>query len=130
MLGHTYRYQVYNSSAVTIAVTLKSRPFKFASDGSRTDAAEATHFTAQNVAAGAYGTMAAPVDNASVKNLFDRLVLTGAPTAPANGVLQLFLQHSTDGGTTWPSDGRGILVGSIGYIGSSTSVSKNVNVGG
>lgn len=124
MLGPTYRYQAFNGTGVSVTVTVKDRAWKFASDGSRTDASEATHINAVSVGAGAYSNSSA-VDNSSVKNLGANLLCTLAPSASATGPVLVLLQQSTDGGTTWPSDGEGVPVASNYFNASSTSITTN-----
>lgn len=124
MLGVTYRYQAYNGTASTVTVTVKDRPWKFASDGSRTDASEATQINAASVSAGTYST-GSSVDNSSVKNLGSVLTVTFAPGSSATGAVAVLLQQSTDGGTTWPSDGEGVPVVSFYFAASSATVIVN-----
>jgi len=126
MLGHTYRYQAYNGTGVSVTVTVKDRPWKFASDGSRTDASEAAQLSAVSVSAGAYSN-SSTVDNSSVKNLGAHVTATFAPSASATGTCALYLQHSTDGGTTWPANGQGIFLGGVTCSASSTSVAINAS---
>lgn len=127
MLGRNYRYQVLNGTGVSVTVTVTERAWKFASDGSRTDAAESTRLNAVSVGAGAYSN-SSPVDNSTDKNLGADLLLIMAPGASATGTVALYLQKSTDGGTTWPSDGGGDLLASHTFNASSSSVSKNASV--
>jgi hypothetical protein len=47
----------------------------------------------------------------------------------ATGTVTVFLQRSTDSGTTWPSNGQGEVVGSYYFSASSTDVTKNFSVG-
>lgn len=126
MLGHTYRYQVYNGTGVSVTVTVKDRPFKFAS-GVYTPAAEATHVSAVSVATVAYET-ASTVDNSSVVNIGSDITAVFAPASSATGTVSLFLQRSTDGGTTWPDTGLGQLLGSHTFSASATSRTKNFTV--
>lgn len=124
MLGHTYRYHVYNGTGVSVTCTVKARAMKFASDGSRTDDSEATHINAASVSTAGYSNSSA-VDNSSAKQLAADVLFTAAPGSSATGTVSLYLQRSTDGGTTWPADGRGQLVASIGFAASATSVTTN-----
>lgn len=124
MLGIAYRYQAYNGTGVSVTVTVKDRPWKFASDGSITNAAEATQLAAVAVTTLAYSN-GATVDNSTVKNIGSDITWTALPGASATGTVALYLQRSTDGGTTWPSDGQGVFVSGISFSASATSVSKN-----
>lgn len=127
MLGHWYRYQVYNGTGVSVTATVKDRRWKWASDGARTDAAESTPINAASVGAGAYG-VSSNVDNSADKYLGAHLTVTFAPASSATGTVALYLQRSTDGGATWPADGQGVLIGSITFAASSTSVAKNMAI--
>lgn len=124
MLGHYYRYHAYNGTGVSVTVTVKTRAWKFASDGSRTDASEATRISGVSVGAGTYSNSSG-IDNSSDKNLGAHITATFAPGSAATGPVALYLQHSTDGGTTWPSDGQGELLGSVMFAASSTAVAIN-----
>lgn len=121
MLGHTYRYHAYNGTGVSVTVTVKARAMKFASDGSRTDDAEVAHINAVSVGAGAYSS-GAGVDNSAVKQLGADVQFVAAPGASATGTVTVYLQRSTDGGTTWPSNGYGQQVAAISFAASSASV--------
>lgn len=125
MLGHTYRYQVYNGTGVSVTVTVKDRKWKFGTDGSLTDATEATQFSSVSVSTVSYSN-GSTVDNSSDKYLGASLVATFAPGASATGSVTLYLQRSTDGGTTWPSDGLGEFIGAHYFAASATSITKNL----
>lgn len=127
MFGHTYRYQVYNGTGVSVTVTVKDRKWKFASDGSITNAAEATQFSSVSVSTVSYSN-GSTVDNSADKNIGADLLATFAPGASATGTVALFIQRSTDGGTTWPSDGLGEFVGAHTFAASATSITKNLSV--
>lgn len=127
MLGHTYRYQVYNGTGVSVTVTVKDRAWKFGTDGSITNASEATQFSAVSVSTVSYSN-ASTVGNSSDKYIGADLLATFAPSASATGTVSLFIQRSTDGGTTWPSDGRGELVGVHYFSASAASVTNNMTV--
>ena len=121
MLGHTYRYHVYNGTGASVTCTVKARAMKFASDGSRTDDTEATHISAVSVGAGAYSN-SSTVDNSTAKQLGADVQFVAAPGASATGTVALYLQRSTDGGTTWPANGQGEPVAAVGFSSSSASV--------
>lgn len=127
MLGHTYRYQVYNGTGVSVTVTIKHRQWKFGTDGSLTDSAEATAISAVSVGTLAYSNSAS-VDNSANKYLGASILATFAPGASATGTVTLYVQRSTDGGTTWPSDGLGEFVGAHTFAASASSITKNMSV--
>lgn len=124
MLGTAYRYQVYNGTGVSVTITVKHKVFKFDTDGSLLTSTEATPISAVSVSTLAYGN-SSTVDNSSLKYLGANITWTAAPGSSATGTVSLFLQRSSDGGTTWPSDGQGQFISGIGFVASSTSVSKN-----
>lgn len=127
MLGHTYRYQVYNGTGVSVTVTIKHRQWKFASDGSITDAAEATAINAVSVGTLAYSN-SSTIDNSTNKYLGASILATFAPSASATGNVVLYIQRSTDGGTTWPVDSLGEFVGAHAFSASATSITKGMTV--
>lgn len=127
MLGHQYRYIAFNNTGVSVNVTVKERPWKFASDGTRDDGAEVAHLTASAVAAAAYGPGSA-VNNSTTKYLGAHLLFTAAPGASATGSVALFVQHSTDGGTTWPSNGQGRLISQVSFAASAAALTADALV--
>ena len=119
-LGEHYRWQVYNGTGVSVTCTVKDEPFKYASDGALSFTAEATQINAVSVGTLAYS-HSATINNGTAKNLGAHVTFTAAPGASATGTVSLFLQRSTDGGTTWPSNGLGTQVAGITFSASSTS---------
>ena len=119
-LGEHYRWQVYNGTGVSVTCTVKDEPFKYASDGALTFTAEATQINAVSVGTLAYSN-SSTINNGTAKNLGAFVTFTAAPGASATGTVALFLQRSTDGGTTWPSNGLGQFVAGITFAASSTS---------
>lgn len=127
-LGHTFRYQVYNGTGGSVTVTLKDRRWKFASDGSLSWSAEATPINAVAVSTASYSNSSS-IDNATTdKYLGAELSVLMDVSASVTGAVTVFLQHSTDGGTTWPSDGQGIVVGSYYFNASAVDVTRNYRV--
>lgn len=127
MLGVTYRYQVYNGTNVSVTVTVKHIQFKFASDGSITSSSESTPISATSATTGTY-VVSSDVDNSSDKYIGSDITVTFAPGSSATGTVALYLQRSTDGGITYPSDGQGVFLGAVGFAASSASVKKNMIV--
>jgi hypothetical protein len=119
-LGEHYRWQVYNGTGVSVTCTVKDEPFKYASDGALSFTAEATQINAVSVGTLAYSN-SSTINNGTAKNLGAHVTFTAAPGASATGTVALFLQRSTDGGTTWPSNGLGTQVAGITFSASSTS---------
>ena len=121
ILGANYRWQVYNGTGVSVTCTVKEKPYKYASDGSLSLGSESTQISAVSVSTLAYSNSSGIDNSTTAKNLGSYLTFTAAPGASATGTVTLFLQRSTDGGTTWPDNGLGQWVGSISFSASSTS---------
>lgn len=119
-LGEHYRWQVYNGTGVSVTCTVKEEAFKYGTDGALNFTAEATQINGVSVATVSYSN-SITINNSTAKNLGAFVTFTAAPGASATGTVALFLQRSTDGGTTWPSDGLGVQVAGINFSASSTS---------
>ena len=124
MLGSNYRLQAFNNTGAAVTITIKSKSVKFAGDGSLTFSTETTDLSATSVSSAAYQNGGA-VDNSANKYLALQMSWTAAPGASVTGTVSLFIQRSTDGGTTWPTNGAGRLLSAINFVGSSTSVTKD-----
>lgn len=128
MLGTYFRYQVYNGTGVTVTVTIDEIRWKFASDGSLTFSAEQTPLSASAISTVSYGNSSG-INNGTDKYIGAHLTVLFDVSSSATGLVSVFLQRSTDGGTTWPSDGQGELIGAYYFSASSTDVTKNFSVG-
>ena len=113
MLGHTWRLRASNTQNQAITVTVKARYFKFATDGSLTFSAEQTLINAASVSATTGTTASSSVDNSTDKYLGMEITasFTAASATNGTGSVALTLERSTDSGTTWPTQDRGIFVG-------------------
>ena len=113
MLGHTWRLRASNTQNQNITVTATARYFKFASDGSLSWSAEQTLISAVSVSATTGTTASSTVDNSTDKYLGAEVLLsvTAASATDGTGTLALTLERSTDGGTTWATQGLGQFVG-------------------
>jgi len=122
MLGHTYRYQAQNETGGSVTVTVKDRRRKFAG-GARVDAAESTPMNGVAVGASGYGN-GSTVDNSGTSDLWlgADLQIIFAPGASVTGAVTLRRQVSSDGGATWPSDGKGEFITAHRFSASSTAV--------
>lgn len=126
-LGHTFRYQVYNGTGGTVTLTLKDRRWKFDSSGALSWSSEQTPINASAISTASYGN-SSTIDNSSDKYLGSELTVLHDVSSSLTGAVTVFLQHSTDGGTTWPSDGQGIVVGSYYYNASSADITRNYKI--
>lgn len=124
-LGRNYRWQVYNGTGVSVTCTVKTRDWKFDSSGALAPrSTEVTHINAVSVGAGAYSNPN-NVDNSTDLMIGADVTFTFAPSASATGIVALFLQKSTDGGTTWPDNGKGFQVAAEQFSASSSTAVRN-----
>ncbi len=127
MLGNHYRWQVYNGTGVTVTVTLDVMLWKFDSTGALSFSSESTPISASAVSTLSYAASSG-VNNATDKYIGAQITALFDVSASATGSVVVYLQQSTDGGTTWPSDGQGLVVGSYYFNASSTDATKNFEV--
>lgn len=113
MLGHTWRLRASNTQNQNITVTAKARYFKFDSSGAISWSAEQTLISAASVTNTTGTTASSNIDNSSDKYVGMELTVsfTAASATNGTGAMTLTLERSTDGGTTWPTQDRGHLVG-------------------
>ena len=108
MLPRNYRLTAYNDSGAAVDVTVTARRWKFDSNGAVVfEGAEATLLSATGVADGTLATPGAGEDNST-----DAYIGMDGVMSLANGtgtdIVTLFLEPSTDDGTSWPSVQNGI----------------------
>lgn len=85
-----------------LTVTLK--PWKLASDGSITYGTEITRVLAADVAQGGASVIGAAIDNSTDKNMgFHGTATVTSDDTTHDGVIELYMEWSTDGGTDYPS---------------------------
>ena len=118
MLGRNYRFSVNNTCVVNVTVTIQARRWKWASDGSITFDSEAEVFNESAIASSSTAwTEDTAVDNSTDKWIGASLEVIVTPassvTNTASTNVNVQIQRSTDGGTTWPDDGRGEFVASF-----------------
>ena len=128
-LGHTYRIRASNTQNQAVTVVVKARNWKFGTDGSITFDAESTPFASASVAATTGSSTGSTVDNSTAKNLGMNLTasFTAAVTTNGTGTVALYLERSTDGGTTWPTQDQGIFIGAYTVTAADTTVAKLKN---
>ena len=127
MLGKYYRWQVYNGTGVTVTTTLDVMLWKFDSSGALSFSSESTPISASAITTLTYGNSSG-VNNASDKYLGAQITALFDVGSAATGSVIVYLQQSTDDGTTWPSDGQGLVVGSYYFNASSVDVTRNFEV--
>lgn len=128
-LGHTYRYRISNTQNQAITVSLKARAWKYDATGVLVFAAETTPIAATSVAATTGTLNSSTIDNSTDTNHGVDLTLscTAAVTTNGTGVVAVYREHSTDGGTTWPTAGFGVYIGAYNVTAADTTVAKLSN---
>ncbi len=121
-INKTWRVLVYNRAGVAIPankITVTLTPFTISATGVQTFGANVAAVAASDgsgasggIASGAYGA-GVTVDNSSNGYLGGSLLIkidlsTVVPSV--DGWLVVYLQNSTDGGTTWPPNGQGQII--------------------
>jgi len=111
MLQVTYRFAVKNATGSAFgagdSLTITAKRWKFNSSGAFIpEAFEATVFNV-SVASLANNTWVngATIDNSTDGYLGGEFVIT--PSITPAGNVEIWMQYSTDGGTTWNTDGKG-----------------------
>jgi hypothetical protein len=126
MLGNTWRLRASNTQNQAITVTVKARYFKFDTDGSIIWSAEQTLISAVSVSATTGTTASSTVDNSTDKYLGMVLTVsfTAASATNGTGTVALSVERSTDAGTTWPSQDRGIWCGGETLVAADSTTAK------
>lgn len=131
ILGRNYRFSVNNQAGATLtSVVINARRFKFDSSGARDDeSAEATVYNQSTITVSttAWRT-GATQDNSATKWLGGDFEITVTPSGSATGSVVVQIEHSTDGGTDWPSGGGGARVVAFAFNASSAAQTKTVRI--
>jgi hypothetical protein len=117
-LGRNYRIRAHNTQNQAVTVAVLGRRWKFGTDGSIDNDTESTLLTSVSVAATTGVQVGSDIDNSTGNWIGANLTVafTAAVTTNATGTVSLWLEQSTDGGTTWPAVGGtqppgGIFIG-------------------
>lgn len=125
-LAHAYRFTVFNGTGQTIAanaVRVKSRRWKFSSTGSLVyEGSEVELLNNGSMISNSNYSSSSTIDNSS--DLYIGGDFSFHVTAPssANGDVLLYYDRSTDGGSTWNSNGLGTLVCVLNFTTSGTKI--------
>lgn len=129
-LPNYYRFQLKNTTAGTssaTASTVKMRRVKPATDGSADyEGSEQSALSGGSIASGGYANGSGYDNDVSAGYLGADLFITVVNGTSA-GYYELRMQASTDGGTTWPDNGKGEAVW-VGYVGASATLKDSVRV--
>ena len=129
MLGRNYRFAVNNSTAVNVGVTIQARRFKFDSSGVISWDAETEVYNEATITPGATSwTADTAIDNSTDKWVGADLEIIVTPASSTTGPVSVQIEHSTDGGTTWPTGGQGAQIGGVYFAASSSAVTKSVRI--
>lgn len=135
MLGRNYRFSVNSQAGVNVTVTIKARRWKYASDGSISfESSEVTVFNQSGIASSATAwTNDSPIDNTATglyvgADLLITVTPASSVTNSASTNVFVQVQRSTDGGTTWPDNGRGTPVAQVNLPTGSTATVFNARI--
>lgn len=129
MLGRNFRFSVNNQCGVNVDVTIQARQWKFDSSGALVYAAEVEVFNETAIASSTTNWVEdTAVDNSTNLYIGADLEIVITPASSATGAVSVQIQRSTDGGTTWPSDGLGEPVAANYFNASATAVTLNGTV--
>jgi hypothetical protein len=128
-LGHAYRWRISNTQNQAITVVLTARLWKYDTTGALVYASETTPITSVSVAATTGTTTSSTIDNSIVLQQGVDLTLscTAAVTTNGTGVVAVYLERSTDGGTTWPTATFGQFVGAYNVTAADTTSARLSN---
>ena len=116
MLPEDFKFHIYNDTGVTIefstdgpnnTFTIKSRGWKYGTDGAVTyDTSENTWFAdpTADLATATGLEAASAVDNGTDLWVGAHCIASLVTDAATDGNLEIYMEASTDGGTTYPSD--------------------------
>ena len=128
MLGRNYRFTLLNSCGQTLAqnsVTVQARRWKWGPAGARLDETDEAQAYIMDAAAGLatanYDSDSA-IDNSTTKWVGGDFELTVTAPASASGDVILYYEQSTDGGTTFATNGLGREVCRINFAAAGTKV--------
>ena len=120
MLGRNWRIHCFNGTGVNVDFDVQARQWKFDSSGALTFSAE-SEVANLTIAASGYDE-GSGVDNSTNLYIGADFEVVITPSASATGSVAVYIQRSTDGGTTWPSDGVGDPIAGNYFSASSTAV--------
>jgi hypothetical protein len=129
MLGRNCRFSVNNQTGGNVNVVIQARFWKFDSSGALVYSSETEVFNETAIASSASAwTEDGAFDNSTDLYIGADLEVYVEPAGSATGIVQVQIQRSTDGGTTWPSDGLGTPVASHYFNASSAAVTLSVEL--
>lgn len=127
MLSSHYRIQIANNTGVTATVSITAKRFKYASDALVYESSASTLAASMSVTTAGYNATAT-VDNTTNLYLGGDFAVEVTVSGSPSGTVQMRLQRSVDGGTTWPENGAGELISSL-YITAAGTYRRTASVG-
>lgn len=126
MLAQSYRFTALNACGQTVAiggVVVKGRRWKFDSTGALVyEATEAALLSNSGTIANAAYASSAAIDNSTAIYIGGDFEVTFTAPASAAGDLTIYYEVSTDGGTTFPTNGLGVVACTFSVTASGTYV--------
>ena len=129
MLGRNWRLRASNTQNQAITVTVKARYFKFDSSGALVWSNEVTLIDAVSVASSTGSTASSNIDNSTDKYIGMEMLVTfqAASTTSGTGAVTLSVEQSSDGGTSWPTQDRGLFAGAETLVAADGTSSRSRN---
>lgn len=130
-LGNTWRFHVKNATggvSSATASTIKGKRWKPGSAGEADyEASEQTLFSNGSIASGGYANGSANDNDVSGAGYYGLAGLITIVNGSSAGYYEIYIQQSSDGGTTWPDNGQGELVAVV-YAAASATVKASLNL--
>jgi hypothetical protein len=125
-LAAHWRIQVKNATGATSgAVSVKGKRWKPGASGEIDhETSEQTFATAASINSGAYLTGSTIGNDGAGEGYHGVQLSVSIANGSSAGNYELYLQHSSDGGTTWPSDGEGELIATVNVGASATKLTS------
>jgi hypothetical protein len=128
VLAAHWRIQVKNATGATSgAVSVKGKRWKPGISGEIDhEDTEQTFLSVASIASGAFAAPSNPgISNDGAGEGYHGVQLSvSIANGSSAGNYELYLQHSSDGGTTWPSDGEGELIATVNVGASATKLTS------
>lgn len=129
-LGRSWRFQVRNTTGTTSgACSIDGYRWKPGTSGEADyETSPVSFFTASSIASGAYANGNTYNNDDTGAGFYGLSGLMTMLNGSGTGNFEIYIQQSSDGGTTWPTDGRGELVRTVNCDVASTQVRRSINL--
>lgn len=130
-LGPYWRITLKNATGATgsaTASTIKGKRWKpDANGGVDWDDTEQSFVSVSSLGSGSYSNGTSFSNDAAGEHYWGVTLAFHIVNGTSAGNWEVWLQHSTDGGTTWPTNGQGELVHVV-YAGASATVDDSITI--